>query len=280
MTQRFRVIEGGLSGTETAAPASDAPRTWRVDLKPAAEIDGGTQAAWRALATREADASTFDDPDYLLPAAHHRTDGHNLVFALAWSRGEETETESLHGVVPLALPHPVWGRGRVTHWQAPGADSASEGLVEARYADEVAAALRRRLETSPRRLTLDPSARTAPKAAERPSVAAIPAANVVGVRPAPAQAAAETEHVSEPARIRDAVETFLALDARASDKPIVADPSEANMVRVVSRLFARRRQASVELVRRDGDVVSGALRLGSGPRAVTWRQASLESERA
>lgn len=277
MTQRFRVIKGGLSQAQTPRADDTAPRTWRVDLKPAAEIDGGTRAAWRALAAREPEASTLSDPDYLLPAARHQADAHSLVFALAWSRGEETEAESLHGVVPLALPHPVWGRGRVRHWQAPG--TGSEGLVEARYADEVAAALRRRLDAGPRRLTLDPASRTTPRAHAGRRLAAVPADSLVGVRPAAAAEPAETEHVSEPARIRDAVETFLALDARASQNPIVADPSEATMVRVVSRLFARRRQASVELVRRGGEVVSGALRLGSGARAVTWRQASLDPER-
>lgn len=277
MTQRFRVIQGGLS--EDRAPDAEPTvlSAWRVELKAASEIDGDTQAAWRALTTREPDATSFDDPDYLLPAAQHRTDGHNLVFALAWSRGEDTDSEALRGVVPLSVDHAVWGRGRARHWQAQGTDGESTGLIEARYADEVAAALRQRLEGSRRPLTLAAQERIPADEPGRPVLKAVPDEDLVGIG---RKAASETETVSDPARIRDAVETFLGLDARASQKPIVADPSDAAMVRVVSRLFARRRQASVELVRRGGEVVSGALRLGSGAKAVTWRQASLESERA
>ena len=49
--------------------------------------------------------------------------------------------------------------------------------------------------------------------------------------------------------VRDAVETFLALDARTAARPIIADPAEASLVRVVTRLFARRGGLRVELIR-------------------------------
>jgi hypothetical protein len=103
----------------------------------------------------------------------------------------------------------------------------------------------------------------------------IPAHNILGIRAKADRTAMEIERISEPGQIRDAVEAFLLLDARASRKPIVADPSEAAMVRVVTRLFARRRQVSVDLAHHRGEIVSGALQLGSGNGSVTWRQAAL-----
>ena len=79
--------------------------------------------------------------------------------------------------------------------------------------------------------------------------------------------------MSEPEAIRDAVESFLALDARTARTPIVADLSEASLVRVVTRLFARRRACSVAFYRRAGAIVAGTLQLGIGPAAVAWRRA-------
>ncbi|MFD0938596.1 hypothetical protein ACFQ12_25855, partial [Methylobacterium trifolii] len=175
-------------------------------------------------------------------------------------------------------------RARARPWQPHGLPNAAS-VIDGERAEAVTDAVRGRLRSLRRPLILDgaepagaSSGARVPTlvASSRPVVRArtIPADSVVGVRPQDYQSPAEIERIREPARIRDAVETFLALDARSGPRPIVADPSEAALVRVVSRLFARRQQMSVEFARRSGEVVAGTLRLGAGPHSVAWRHAA------
>ncbi|GJE41584.1 hypothetical protein [Methylobacterium soli] len=286
MARRFTIIAGGLSNAQTRADAR--PRDWRVDLTPVEGVTPETIAAWRALLTRSgAQEPHFADPDYILPAARHQAAGRDLVFALVWG-AQAHGAETLHAVVPLALPHPIWGARRAALWRPPGLAGPMTHLIEGRYASEVEAALRANLASARRRLTLSdlpggpaknigrPSLQLLP-GRHAPPVRTIPAHNFVGIRAKTDRPAMEIERISEPVRIRDAVEAFLVLDARASRKPIVADPAEAAMVRVVTRLFARRRQVSVDLARHRGEIVSGALQLGAGDGSVIWRQAALAS---
>ena len=196
------------------------------------------------------------DPDHLLPLAQHRPAGRRVALALAWSRDADGP-ETLRGVVPLAMPHPVWGR-RAELWRP--AEAAPLALIDETAADAVETALRGRLRALRRPVGLAGSieggaalkSRGLTLVASRPARRAIPAESFVGVRPEGWQppADAEVEAVREPAAIRDAVESFLALDARTATAPIVADPSEAALVRVVTRLFARRKAMRVELFRR------------------------------
>ncbi|PIK70985.1 hypothetical protein CS379_21750, partial [Methylobacterium frigidaeris] len=83
------------------------------------------------------------------------------------------------------------------------------------------------------------------------------------------------ERVRDPVRLRDAVEHFLVLDARRGPDSLLADPATATAFRVVTRRFARRRQAWVDLVRRDGEVVAAAVHLATGRHDTIWRQAGL-----
>ncbi|MDP4025100.1 hypothetical protein Q8W71_20940 [Methylobacterium sp. NEAU 140] len=272
MVQRFTVIQGGLSGAPAAIPATipgpAADAAWRVDLQGPGGVDDGAVLAWRALMTREGVSDPLRDPDYLLPLARHRAGGRRVALALAWSRDADGP-ETLRGVVPLALPHPVLGRSART-WRP--AEAGATALVDGAAPASVEGALRGRLRGMRRPLRLVGGLDGVPARGPRGPV---PAAAFVGVRPEgwtpPAQA--EVAVAAEPAAVRDAVETLLALDARTAKAPIVADPSEASLVRVVSRLFARRRACRVEIFRRAGEVVAGALHLGSGPAAVLWRRA-------
>lgn len=281
MARRFSVIQGGLSeagGSATAAPAEGA--TWRVDLREARAVDDDTAAAWRALMVRGAVTDPLRDPDHLLPLARHRPAGRRVAVALAWSRDEDGP-ETLRGVIPLAMPHPVWG-GRARLWQ-PAEAGGAIALIDGTAAEAVETALRGRLRALRRPVglaaTLDPAPTPAPGrltlVASRAARRAIPRDALVGVRAEGWEppADAEVASVSEPAAIRDAVESFLALDARTAKAPIVADPSEASLVRVVTRLFARRHAMRVDLFRRAGELVAGTLHLGSGPGAVAWRRA-------
>jgi len=263
--RRFTVITGG------AGAASDGG-SWQVDLCRPGEVAPEAVAAWRALLTRTGAADpVFQDPDYLLAAARHRSDGRTVTVALAWAG--EGARRVLHGAVPLTVPHPVWGKGRFTVWQPHG--HAAAPALDPRFAEAVRGALVERLETLRRGASLDlaPVHGGAVAPALRPVAEAvrIPARHILAVGGA---GAAVDERIAEPDRIRDAVEEFLGLDAAHAAAPIIGDPSEAALVRVVTRLFAQRRQCAVDLTRRNGRLVAAGLILGAGPRAVVWRRAA------
>lgn len=275
MAGRFSVIQGGLR----EPPPPSAATTWRVDLHRPGAVDDRAVAAWRALMVRGAVNDPLRDPDHLLPLARHRPAGRRVALALAWSR-DGSGPETLRGVVPLAMPHPVWG-GCAKLWRPAGI--AALALTDGTATGTVETALRARLQALRRPAGLSGSLEAVePPAAGRLTLVAsqaarraIPADCLLGVRPEGWQplADSEVEAVSEPAAVRDAVESFLALDARTAETPIVADPSEASLVRVVTRLFARRDAMRVELFRRAGEIVAGTLHLGIGPDAVAWRRA-------
>lgn len=278
MKPRFTIIEGGA-----ARSPADSPVSWRVDLRRANAVRPEEIDAWRALLVRASDPvedrSVYADPDFLLSVAQHQAGGRDIVFALAWATADGRNT--LNAVVPLALPHTLWGHGRIVPWQPQG---VALGPIHATHDVE---ALRDALTDALRRirprdsLALDMPAGPAPQAAPRIRAVArrerIPAQNLVGIRPLHAPAPIHVERISEPHRIRDAVEAFLLHDAEVSAAPIIGDPSEAALVRVVTRLFARRRQVTVALARRDDRIVSVSISLGAGPGAVIWRLAEGEA---
>ncbi|MGU3360595.1 hypothetical protein ACLBWX_09700 [Methylobacterium sp. M6A4_1b] len=288
MRQRFTVIEGGAAARAPAADAAlttdaqvstdaspvAAPLAWRVDLRRAAAVSEGEIAAWRALLVRARVADpVLADPDYLLSAAQHQSGGRDLLFALAWTTGNGPD--QLAAVLPLALPHTLWGQERIGLWQPYGIALAPTIAPDRAAPVRAAVAERLRLLRPRAVLVLDGAARPAAQApaAQLQSVprrAGIPARSLVGVRPG--RAPSQVERIGEPGRVRDAVEEFLLLDAEVSVAPIIGDPSEAALVRVVTRLFAQRRQVTVTLTRQEGAIVAAAITLGHGAQAVAWRQ--------
>ncbi|MGV7031095.1 GNAT family N-acetyltransferase [Methylobacterium symbioticum] len=279
MARRFTLIQGGLSEPPSLNPAAEAPRApLAVDLRGALAVDGEAVAAWRALMTRTGSGDPFQDPDFLLTAAQHQSAGQQIAFALVWHR-PASGPNTLHGMLPLRIARPLLARDRAHLWRPPGLPGPAP-LIEPERAGAIVAAVRIRLGALARPVELDgdpallrqdrPPAQAGGHAIRRRG---IPPASLLGIRP-DGYRPPRVEHVRDPAQVRDAVETFLALDARTARRPIIADPAEAAMVRVVSRLFARRRQISVELARSGGTVVAGTLHLGSGPRAVAWRHAA------
>jgi len=286
MAPRFTVIQGGKSGAPEAAavlsagPELDRSSAWQVDLRRPGGVDAASVSAWRAMLIRNAVTDPLRDPDHLLPLAQHRPAGSRVAIALVWDRDAETGREALQGVMPLAMPHPVWG-GRARPWQP--AEARITALVGQAAAEAADRALRERLGRlrRPIRLAgaLEP-ARETPRV--RPMLASdrsarlrsIPTASLIGIRPAGWEApTAEIRTVTEPQAVRDAVETFLTFDARTARHPIIADPAEASLVRVVSRLFGRRGALRVEFLRRAGEIVAGTLHLGTGPASIPWRRA-------
>lgn len=286
MRQRFTVIEGGAGAALPDAAmeaAHDAgPAIWRIDLLRPNAMPEQRIADWRALLTRlRVPDPIFADPDYLLPAAQHQARGAEPVFAFALAATDGRER--LEGVVPLTMPHHLWGRSRARLWQPAGLDVAA--TVNPDHRDAIRDAVTDCLRASGIRCDLDAEAvapgislldRTlAPVRSARTGFSIhrdIPVKNLLGIRPASAPALPTTERIVEPGRIRDAVEEYLTLDAKVSPRPILDDPSESAMIRVVMRLFAQRRQATAEVVRRGDAVVVVRLRLGHGPHGTVWKQ--------
>lgn len=278
MRQPFTVIAGGVTAAAGRTGDAAAPVTWRVDLRTASAVGAGEISAWRALLVRAGVADPIHaDPDYLLPAAEHQAGGRELVFALAWADG--SGHERLEAVVPLALPHSLWGRGRIVVWQPFG--TAVAPTIAAGHEAAVHGALVARLGEARPRFALDlvtePTSRaTAPRLRAVSPRGGIPAHSLVGVRPVHAPSVATIEWISDPQRVPEAVEAFLALDAEVSAAPILGDPSAVAMVRRVTRLFAQRRQVTVALTRRAGAVVAASVTLGTGAQAVLWHHAARE----
>lgn len=251
--QRFTLIQGGYA----VGPAAGAG--WRIDLKGAPGVDAEAIAAWRAHLLRNAVLDPRTDPDYLLTAARHLAGSEQIAFALAWELGPDP---TLRGVVPLAIAEPLFRASRARPWWPPGVTARS--LVDPGRGAAIHAAVAAHLSALPRPVAYDPQARKR----------TVPPENVVGIRPegyVPPSATVET--IREPERVRDAVEAFLALDARTARYPIIAEPQEAAMVRVVTRLFARRQQLAVALASRAGGLVAGTICLGQGPGTIAWRHA-------
>ncbi|QGY04194.1 hypothetical protein MMSR116_21510 [Methylobacterium mesophilicum SR1.6/6] len=266
MVRRFTVIQGGLSGMPAAAPgpvaapsrseAASVSKMWRANLRAPSAVDEEAVPAWRAMLVRNAVGDSLRDPDHLMPLAHHQPAGRRVAIALAWG-------------------------GRADPRQP--AEATTTALVEDTTALAVDRALKARLAGLRRPIRLvgavEPLRAAAPF---RPRVAvdrsarprSIPTGAFVGTRPHGWKApAAEMLTVTEPEAVRDAFETFLTLEARTAHRPIIADPSEASLVRAVSRLFGRRSALRVAFLRRAGEIVSGTLRLGVGRASVPWLRA-------
>lgn len=285
MQRRFTLIQGGLCDRRIVVddPAGAAPARWRVHVRRPSAVDAVEVEAWRALAARQSVPDPFADPDYLMPAAQHGAGGVDVALALVWGvRSDGAET--LHGLLPLAMPRPVRGADAEL-WRAP-LTRGSAALLDAGLAEPALTAALDHLHAARlgARLRLDGIPADAPllrggeggrlHLAVRRSAPPVPTVQVVAVGPRPpaARTEPEVERITDRRRVRDGVEHFLALDARTSRAPLIADPAAATLVRVVTRLFARRGQVRVELGRRGGEVVSGSVWLGEG-NGVAWRSA-------
>ncbi|GEP00165.1 hypothetical protein [Methylobacterium haplocladii] len=305
MQPRFTIIQGGLSemapravpmpGRAGLALVTDAPTAkaaaaagWRVDVRRPAELREAEIEEWRALAARATNLDPFADPDFLATAALHvpRGNAGGIAFALVFSTNE-TGIERLRGVIPLALPHPMWGGPAVALWQAPLSPRPVEPVfADGAAAGAIAALLDHLAETNPRAslrlsgiaatgaLLADLSADARFRVADRETHPVIPEAQFVrvGLR----QTVSRIERITAPDKIRDAIERFLLADACRSRRPLLPYPAAVSTLRVVSRLFARRGLIEVELHSAFGEVVSAAIRLGREGERMLWRSANLD----
>lgn len=288
MQRRFTLIQGGLikhwRGPSTAEPLRH--RGWRIDLRRPSAVDRTTFAAWRELAEEQEFLDPFSHPDYLLTAARHGGRGLDLAFAFAFEAASDGG-DALGGVLPLLMPHPVWGRA-ARLWHPTLAQAPVEPLFREGAASRATEAVLRHLWTmNPRAdLRLDRVRTTGRfvqelQASERLRLdaridrASIPADQIV--RLTESETADWIESVTEPHDIRDAVERYLLADAEISPRPLLADPATSAIARVVPRLFAHRGWACVELRWRGKTVVGAAIRLGRQESRVLWCSVSHET---
>ncbi|MGF3021480.1 hypothetical protein ACQVP2_01450 [Methylobacterium aquaticum] len=276
MSTPFTLIEGGLTDTVSL----------RAELRHPSSLREPEVEAWRSLMARAIEPSVYADPDYALTMAQHLADGRTLALLLVWQDGRRAPI--LRGVLPLQLPARQGLAGRARLWRLPLAGTA-EAAIDASHTAPVLRAALDHLRRSPLHLVdlhwpdLRPASGLALALGE--------AAGSTGRRltvadqaeaPAPAPAPltlpsgrTSLERVRDPARLRDAIEHVLVLDARRGPDSLLADPAAATAFRVATRRFAHRRQACVDLVRRDGEVVAAAVHLATGPHDTIWRQAGL-----
>ncbi len=180
-------------------------------------------------------------------------------------------------MLPLQLPARQGLAGRARLWRLPLAGTA-EAAIDAGHAAAVLRTALDHLRGSPLRLVdlhwpdLRPDSGLAVALGEAAGstgrlLAVVDQEEMTAPDPAPLTLPAgrtSLERVRDPVRLRDAVEHFLVLDARRGPGSLLADPTTATAFRVVTRRFAHRGQACVDLVRRDGEVVAAAVHLATG----------------
>ncbi|KMO21865.1 hypothetical protein [Methylobacterium platani] len=276
MSTPFTLIEGGKPGAVRL----------RAELRHPSSLRETEVEAWRSLMGRALEPSVYADPDFTLTMAQHLADGQTLALLLVWQDG--LRTPILRGLLPLRLPARQGLAGRAQLWRLPLAGTA-EAAIDADQAGAVLRAALDHLRQSSLRLVdlhwpdLRPDSGLAVALGEAAGstgrrLAVTEQAALPASAPAPLtlpSGRTSLERVREPARLRDAVEHFLVLDARRGPGSLLADPAAATAFRVVTRRFAHRRQACVDLVRRDGEVVAAAVHLATGRHDTIWRQAGL-----
>lgn len=270
------LIEGGLTDAVTL----------RAELRHPSSLREPEVEAWRSLMGRAIEPSVYADPDFTLTMAQHLADGQTLALLMVWQDGFLAPI--LRGVLPLRLPARQGLAGRAHLWRLPLAGTA-EAAVDADHAGAVLRAALDHLRQSSLRLVdlhwpdLRPDSGLALALGEAAGstgrrLTVTKQAAAPATAPAPMSLPAgrtSVERVRDPARLRDAVEHFLVLDAHRGARSLLADPATATAFRVVTRRFAHRRQACVDLVRQDGEVVAAAIHLATGQNDTIWRQAGL-----
>lgn len=249
--------------------------TFMVEFRAGGEMHDAIEP-WRALAARALEPALFAEPDLVLPGLQHLEGGRHVSLMLVWRH--TTTGRILRGVFPLASPRLTLGPREARLWQ-PGPEAVGGPLIDREQPEATIEAALRGLCAPARRhagLTLPALAEDGPIAHALADAAALsgrrldrfasaravwiaapdgpegghaPGRDASRVR-ADAGARVTLEQARGPREIRDAVETFLVLDALAANAagraPLVQDPGVASFVRTTTRHFARARRCRVD----------------------------------
>lgn len=281
-------------GARTLAPRerpvwTPANGAFQIELRAPGEIAADFDA-WQALAARALEPAPFAEPEMLLPALQHLSEGRQAALLLVWQQAGHARL--LRGLFPVVMPRLPIAPGEVRLWRPPGFPLAPALLdrdqpgpvLEAVFAFCAARGARCSSFVFSGVATRGALAATVKGGRRRSELLALPVLWAASVAPAAQAAPAACPRSAEkivrarsPAQIRDAVESFLVLEAREAKArgamALIEDAGAASFIRTMTRQLARRGQCRVETLRRDGGT-SAATVLLDGPDALwLWRGA-------
>jgi hypothetical protein len=292
-------------GTAPAGARRPLPRlhkTWaspgsayEVELRSAHEI-GADLDAWRDLAARSIEPALFADPDLLLPALQHLPDGRQISLLLVWEPAAPARV--LRALLPVLMPRIPLAPGEVCLWQPAGFPVGAALLDRERAAAVLGAALsfcasrgQRCASLAAKSLAAEgllAEALRAAAAASRRRIERLGASHGIACATRlQDDEALKPEHdrrgriaqARTPAQIRDAVESFLALDAAQAKArgaaALIQNAGTASFVRTMTRQLARRGLCRLDLVRRGGSPVAATIVLEDRSTLWLWRAAAL-----
>ena len=286
---------GTHSPARRARPAWTPPNgAYQVELRAPADI-GPELAAWQALANRAMEPALFADPDILLPALQHLAEGRQPNLLLVWQPTDSGRL--LRGLFPVLMPRLRIVPGEVRLWRPSGFPLAP-ALVDRDHGGAVLDAVFSFCASRGGRcssfifagVAADGALAAAVGAGRRRSEA-LPLPGLRATRvPAEAQAERPTvkgaqlpgraAHARAGAQVRDAVESFLVVDAAdAKVRGRMALIEDAGIaIRTMTRQLARRGQCRVEALRANGETVAAAIVLHGTDAVWLWRSAGRDGE--
>lgn len=280
---------GIVSGAPFRPPSRPRP-VWstdghhEVELRSAAEA-AAEIAAWRSLAGRALEPSAFAWPELLLPALQHLPDGRQASLILVWHRTAGVRV--LRGLFPVTLPRLSLMPSEVRLWR-PQLFPVAGAMVDREHAEAVLAAVLSfctgrgpcgasfALSPVPAEGGLGYAARRADRRASRETLLATSGRETAPL--APEARPAPIVRARTPAQIRDAVESFLILDAAGAKArrraALIQDCGAASFLRTATRQLARQRRCRVELLRHDDAAVAATIMLETAEASWLWQSAT------
>lgn len=283
-------------GTASIAPPRAAIRAkpaWVADGGCEVELRGAAEAAaeidaWRSLARRALEPSLFAEPELLLPALQHLPGGRQVGLMLIWQAGNGGRV--LLGLMPVMSPRLPVVPGEVRLWR-PEFLPVAPALVDREHSETVLRAVLSFCATRGPRwaalalpaLPLDSGLSRAASSIERrtrgrPSPSPLLATPEGGALVSRADRQSLVARARLPAQIRDAVETFLLLEAAGAKArgraALIQDCGAASFLRSATRQLARRRKCRVELLHRDEEPAAAAILLESAGASWLWQAAT------
>lgn len=283
------------------AKAASGP-TFTVELRTSADLEG-VLPAWRALAQRAIEPTPFADPDVLLPALQHLPDGRHVSLLLVWRN--DASGRALGGLFPLLIPRSPFASHETRLWQPVLLEFAMPPIDAATAPATIEAALSfcatRGRRSGPLSLPRVPQGSPLMAAlgtmTTRPrlgwlagsmrsdgrrlmTLAATGGASAGEHRGSMGRSGFTVEHARNPLQLRDAVETFLSIEAMAAGacgaRAIIQDPGSATFVRTMTRQLGRTQRCRVEIVRPDGDAPAAAIAIDSAGATFAWVAAAAQ----
>lgn len=261
-----------------------------VELRSAAEA-GAEIDAWRALARRAIEPSPFAEPELLLAALQHLPGGRQSSLMLVWRAVKDERV--LLGLFPVILPRVPFVPGGLRLWR-PDLFPVAPALVDREHAEAVLRAVlsfcaARGLRWASLSLPMLPAhgglSRVAASIERRAKGRSLPspllATPAEGGAPAVrSEPRSRIARARRPAQIRDAVESFLLLEAAGAKArrraALIQDCGTASFLRAATRQLARRSKCRVELLHHEDEAIAAAIVLEIADASWLWQGAAVD----